>query len=54
MYRLVVKDYDELALLLVGGIKAIADFNSSDKRIAYICKVMIELGGYILIDDIAD
>lgn len=54
MYRLVVKDYDELALLLGGGIKAIADFNSSDKRIAYICKVMIELGGYILIDDIAD
>ncbi|MGO2742286.1 MAG: BglG family transcription antiterminator [Pseudolactococcus laudensis] len=54
MYRLVVKDYDELALLLGEGIKAIADFNSSDKRIAYICKVMIELGGYILIDDIAD
>lgn len=54
MYRLVIKDYDELALLLGGGIKAIADFNSSDKRIAYICKVMIELGGYILIDDIAD
>lgn len=54
MYRLVVKDYDELALLLGGGIKAIADFNSSDKRIAYICKVMIELGGYILIDDTAD
>ena len=30
MYRLVVKDYDELALLLGGGIKAIADFNSSE------------------------
>lgn len=54
LYRLVVKDYDELSLLLGGGIKAIADFNSSDKRIAYICMVMIERGDYILIDDIAD
>ncbi|GAX48295.1 BglG family transcription antiterminator [Pseudolactococcus reticulitermitis] len=54
MYRLVVKDYDELVLLLGGGMKALADFNSSDKRIAYICKAMIEQGDYLLIDDIAD
>lgn len=53
-YQLLIQDYDELSLLLGGGIKAIADFNSSDKRIAYICKRMIEVDDYILIDDIAD
>jgi lichenan operon transcriptional antiterminator len=53
-YRLQVFDFDELALLLRGGFKASADFNSSDKRLAYICKSLIEQDTYLLMDDLAD
>lgn len=53
-YRLQVFDFDELAILLRGGFKATADFNSSEKRLAYICKCLIEQETYLLIDDMAD
>jgi lichenan operon transcriptional antiterminator len=54
VYHLHVSDFDELALLLRGGLKATVDFNSSEKRLAYICKRLIDTEDYVLIDDMAD
>lgn len=54
VYRLEVLDFDELELLLAGGIKAGADFNSSEKRMAYIAKLLIDSGTYHLIDEMSD
>lgn len=54
VYRLEVLDFDELELLLAGGMKAAADFSSSEKRMAYIAKLLIDSGTYHLIDEMSD
>lgn len=54
VYRLEVLDFDELELLLAGGMKAGADFSSSEKRMAYIAKLLIDSGTYHLIDEMSD
>ncbi len=53
-YQLVIDKYDSFFDIMEGSLKGESDFNSSNKRAAYILKRLIESDTYVLIDDLSD
>jgi lichenan operon transcriptional antiterminator len=54
LYNLHINDYSEFKQILLKPIVEKSDYNSSQKRIAYIFRKLIEIDDYVQIDDLAE
>lgn len=52
-YKLIIQDYDAFEQIANGALKQGTDFNSTNKRQAYILKQLVESYTPVLIDDLA-
>lgn len=53
-YYLQVTDYSRLTKIQMGHLKKELDFNSTDKRDAYILKTLLECHDYVTLDSLAE
>lgn len=53
-YQLNVKNFERFEEVMVGGLKKTSDFNSANKRIAFMLKRLIESNGFIAMDELSE
>lgn len=53
-YQLNIHNFERFEEVMVGGLKKTRDFNSANKRIAFIIKRLIESGDFIAMDELSE